>query len=1478
MALPKWITPAGDLGIVPELEYYQYALDAYDPSGGTFTGNIANNSSTVTGITSNIYLRAGKTITGTGIPPNTTIISVVSGTSNILLSANATASITGATLSVNPLIYSLTSGKLPPGIQITPAGKLLGIPVSELSGDKNVNYRFTIRAKNPETSEVADRTFSLTITNIAPPVITPRDVNLGVYLDGTVVNEQLVAVEATPGATLTWKLTKGELPNGLYLSKSGLLYGYVKPIIPPGPNSEPNWDKTPWNLLGWDFTPNAVSKTYVFTIEVFDGVNYDTSTYKLKVFPKSSLRADNDELTVDTGRLNSGEGLSDIDGVLHYPIITTVQEDLVDVRSSSYFSFNVDAIDIDGDVLEYTLPKLASGAFDEQDFTSVISYPYVAAQTISNNLYAATSPKINILNTAATIRLSASNLVTANIGDYISQPLSGANATITGNITNSTTIPVTVTKNNFIEERGNLLLTSDASTNRTITTSGNITANVGEFITQTSSGANATVLVSVINNSNVIVSYNTSNAFVTGSGNIAISSTSTSVYPTAVSKTIDLGFAPYVVTTGEQVIVIDPTTPNLLPGDIIKVLDTNKLWKIATVNNYTTVRLIGNVIVTGNVGDSITQNSHTVTANLTSISTTTGYITVTGNVVTANVGDFITQPSTGANATVTSNVAYVDRIPVTFTSGTFTTGSGNIAINGSYDANVSINVYPSSAIYNTDLSVEYTGSLATTGVFSLSSPTANIKINGTEFSSYPLTVVSVGVTLGSAATEGTLGFDETKFDQGALALPEGLSINADTGWMTGHLPAQTQDRVEYDFEVVVYKRDDSTYRSSKLYTLTVLGDLNNRIEWVSSSYIGTIENGRISDLYVKAVSTINKPLTYKLTSDHRLPQGLVLTTDGLISGRVSFELFGLDNNSTTIDNNQTIFDNLYTFTVVASDYAKTVSATKTFTIRVLPRNTKPYEDLYLRALLPQSQRDLFRSIISDTSVFPPDLIYRSSDPFFGVVKEIKTLFLPGLEPSTLAEYTQAAEINHFTKHIRFGDIKTAVVLDSNFDVKYEVVYIELADDNTNSSGQGPNNTLQLSSIIENPYYDSASSSYTTAYPNSFSNMSSQIINSIGYANKGALPDWMTSRQPNGRVLGFTRAAVIAYTVPGESDKIAYRLASLGFNFNKLEFTVDRYQIDNSYSSNYDFDNQQFLTSTETTFDRYPALSSAFTSQGTVDYALTTSYDEINNRLLSEIKANGGMDGYRNFKDGDTLVFGIQEFFRDQRDIGEYNQGWTDVQTLWDSDAWDYDVDTSDNPYTERYGYIVVPWAVNTEIQIGYTVLHGSDYYRANVTYITGSTFSTTTTIGSTVVEALIAIPTPSVPDVTPAVAWDAAGYVPGYNENLFDPTVENKRAGIWQININGTGIVTLSFIQSIEFYDTLYVRHGNTYGGTNIFFDPVVKSGFVVPSYSIIPEQIKTTYTTFDGNGTRFFNYRNSYTVPGSEDKYIKFTKTGVFT
>ena len=109
MSYPIWLTPVGNLGIVPESEYYQFALDGYDTSGGA-------------------------------------------------------------------LKYSKLSGELPPGIQLTSTGVLQGIPISTGGPDLNQDYTFTIRLQNLITLNITDRTFSLTVTNVAPPIIVPKTV------------------------------------------------------------------------------------------------------------------------------------------------------------------------------------------------------------------------------------------------------------------------------------------------------------------------------------------------------------------------------------------------------------------------------------------------------------------------------------------------------------------------------------------------------------------------------------------------------------------------------------------------------------------------------------------------------------------------------------------------------------------------------------------------------------------------------------------------------------------------------------------------------------------------------------------------------------------------------------------------------------------------------------------------------------------------------------------------------------------------------------------------------------------------------------------------------------------------------------------------------------------------------------------------------------------------------------------------------
>lgn len=293
-----------------------------------------------------------------------------------------------------------------------------------------------------------------------------------------------------------------------------------------------------------------------------------------------------------------------------------------------------------------------------------------------------------------------------------------------------------------------------------------------------------------------------------------------------------------------------------------------------------------------------------------------------------------------------------------------------------------------------------------------------------------------------------------------------------------------------------------------------------------------------------------------------MPIGLELLDDGVIAGRVSFETYALDNNVTQIDGGLTTFDQVYTFTINVFDNDNFVSDQKEFTIKVIARDQAPYENLYIQALPDRTQRALYDSIINNSDLIPTNFIYRQWDPWFGKNTLRRVLFLSGLNPAQVADYISAIELNHYWKTLNFGEIKTAKAVDSNFNTVYEVVYIELIDQGVNSAGFGPN--LSLS-------WPTNTQSIGTVYPNSFPNMISRVTEGVGYENRSILPRWMTSRQNNGTVLGFTRAMVLTYTIPGKSEEIAYRIRQVQDTFKLIDFTIDRYEWDSVLSTNYEKD-------------------------------------------------------------------------------------------------------------------------------------------------------------------------------------------------------------------------------------------------------------------------------------------------------------------
>lgn len=938
MSLPSWLTPAGELGIIPEGTYYETQLDAFDSSG-------------------------------------------------------------------SPLTYKKIAGQLPSGIQLTKTGLLIGIPVvTTVSSEiKNYTSTFTIRITN-NSGYVSDRTFSLTISNIIPPDITPPSSSLGSFYDGSYVKIQLRAIEINPNAKLVWSVSAGNFPPQLTLdSSTGLISGYLFPTTLPGDAGNGGWDLSQWDLYYWDFLARNESTTFSFTVQAFDGLNYDKTNYTLTVLSKNGLTADN-----DINLINNTTLTTDVDN-LHNPVLLTVQASLPTIRQESNFAFQFTGLDFDGDTINFGSTTGGSGGFDQ---------------------------------------------------------------------------------------------------------------------------------------------------------------------------------APY---------------------------------------------------------------------------------------------------------------------------------------------------------------------------------------------------------------------DTVLFDQGDLAFPAGLSLDPATGWLTGKIGSINSNSQTYNFTIYCFKANNPTYISIPIsFSLTILGSINNDITWITDSNLGSIENGSISEFQLIASNPMVSILHYKLTdgSNSRLPQGLTLLDNGLITGRASFEYFSIDKDQTTFDNKQTTFDSDYTFTVTAFDTQNTTSAEKTFTIKVVNRNIIPYENLYLTALPLIEQREFYSSIIQNPDFFPNSLIYRNQDPFFGKSPEPKFLFLPGIHPASLESYIYAMSNNHFNKKIQFGDIKTAVSLDENFNVKYEVVYIEMID-NELINNQGPGTSIDLSSAIENGYIPNTNSTieYKIAYPNSFKNMQTQIENHIGYSNQGALPGWMTSRQPNGKVLGFVRGIVLAYTIPGGSSLIKYRLTSNNIQFNEIDFTVDRYELDNYLSTDFDINANTFVTSTETTFDRIPSNTAAYPLVATVNYAVKMAFNMINDIPVAILNSHDGIDGIKTFKDGDTLIFAQQELYTGETDSDD---GWINYESIYDGDNFD-----SNN--------------------------------------------------------------------------FDSSEIIPGYLENLLDNSVQNKRSGVWRINIVN-GLVKLTLVQPISLGQSIYVLNGNSYSSTKLFYDPIVKTGKTVPDYSILSSinQNSGNYTRFDGGSTKFIEDRVMYAAPGVNNKYLKFPGTNI--
>jgi hypothetical protein len=231
--------------------------------------------------------------------------------------------------------------------------------------------------------------------------------------------------------------------------------------------------------------------------------------------------------------------------------------------------------------------------------------------------------------------------------------------------------------------------------------------------------------------------------------------------------------------------------------------------------------------------------------------------------------------------------------------------------------------------------------------------------------------------------------------------------------------------------------------------------------------------------------------------------------------------------------------------------------------------------------------------------------------------------------------------NHYWKNLILGEIATAQAIDSvTGEVVYEIVYSKIIDNLVNTAGESVNKIVTLPYAIIDPA--DGSTLITSVYPNSLVNMRNQVIDVVGQISN-ILPLWMTSKQTNGRVLGFTPVWVIAYVNPGRAKEVAYFIQTyFAQQLNSVDFKVDRYILDRVLSKNWDTDTQQWTPRppTLTTFDRFITGDKLFV--GTVNICTRLAWSDVNDRSLDYINELGGLDGIIDIVEGKTIIFAKQE--------------------------------------------------------------------------------------------------------------------------------------------------------------------------------------------------------------------------------------------
>jgi hypothetical protein len=527
-------------------------------------------------------------------------------------------------------------------------------------------------------------------------------------------------------------------------------------------------------------------------------------------------------------------------------------------------------------------------------------------------------------------------------------------------------------------------------------------------------------------------------------------------------------------------------------------------------------------------------------------------------------------------------------------------------------------------------------------------------------------------------------------------LPQGLEL-LPTGEISGRVSFNT---FAVDLGATTFDSNQTTWDSSFRFTVNAYAEDTEQIVYDVTAV--TVNNGG------SGYSSLNTPvLTFSTpvgaTAVQAQVGNIIVTGGSITSVEVAEAGAGYTGPATlTVTEGFGGAGAVLTPVMRATGIRDVVSVFKTFNLRLIREYNKPYQNLSVQAMPPANDRLLIDSLLDNENIFVPEYIYRPDDPYFGKATRVTYQHAFGLDPDSLETYVSSLYENHYWKNLVLGQVETAQALDDDGNILYEVVYSKIIDNLLNDAGESVAKIVNLPYAIIDP--SDGSTQISQVYPNSLTNMRNQVIDVVGQIST-KLPLWMTSKQVNGRVLGFTPSWVLCYTKPNRSNQIAYYIQTqFGQQLNRVDFKVDRYILDQTLSRNWDTTTQDWTPQPSlTTFDRFG--SGQFPFLGFVDIATQLAYADVNQQTLGHIAGLGGLDGQINQINGNTIIFVKQEYY------DEY----TDIDSAWQD-------------YTVLYGGVYSPETEGASFDESFAIPGGSEFPCSN-TYATSNYIKASSTIG-----------------------------------------------------------------------------------------------------------------------------------------------------